>query len=146
MSAGNDLPLDRPLTKGALFLLGCGTICIIFFFYVFAVSSLLLLLILLSVELVLALALARFGLATIMTRCMERHVALLPIFFRSFLLGKGLETRIALSQEDAPKLFAMLQKVCEKAKVTFPGEVLLEMNAGAWVRLRGYRRGVGKTT
>src|ERR1051325_12177437 len=144
MSTGQDVRPDRPLAKKSLFLLSCIAGITIFLFYIIALSSLLLLLTLLAFELVLAIALARFGMATIVGRCMGRHAEILPIFLRSFWLRKAIHTRVPLIGQDAPKLFAMLQNICEKAKVPFPNEVFLEMNAGAWVRLRGYRRGAGK--
>ena len=146
MSTRQDVRPDRPLAKKSLFLLACTAGITISFFYIFALTSLLLLLTLLAFELILALAAARFGMATIVGRCVGRHAAILPIFLRSFWLGKTVHTRLPLIREDAPKLFAMLQKICEKAKVPFPNDVFLEMNAGAWVRLRGYRRGAGKAT
>src|SRR5437016_9676097 len=116
-----------------------------FLWYVFSICCILLLLALTACELGLVLGLARVGLAGVMARVLGDHLALLTVFFRSFWLRKGLEFRIPLHAADAPGLFSVLRKLCQRAEVTLPDEVSLEMNLNAWVRLHGYRRGTGRT-
>jgi heat shock protein HtpX len=115
-------------------------------FYLFTVVSVLGLSVLLLVELCLVVALARFGLAGMMVRAMSEHVGALPVFLRSLRVRKTTEFNISLKPEEAPGLFALLQKLCERVDVRLPQGVALEMTCGAWVRLKGYRRGAGKTT
>jgi Zn-dependent protease with chaperone function/tetratricopeptide (TPR) repeat protein len=129
-----------------VFALVCAAGATILLFYVFAALSVVFLLGLLACELVFVVAAARFGLGGPMARVMTRHMATLPVFFRSFWIKKGSEFRVALKPDEAPKLFKLLQGLCERAKVALPREILLEMSVNAWVRLAGYRRGAGKTT
>jgi len=137
---------EKPLSQGKAIALACAAGGTILLFYLFAAGGVLLLLAVLGCELVFVLAAVRFGLGGPMARLMTRHMATLPIFFRSLWIRKGSEFRVALQPERAPKLFKLLEGLCERAKVTLPNEVLLEMSVNAWVRLDGYRRGAGKTT
>ena len=136
---------EKPLSKGGVIILSCAAGATILLFYLWAALGVVLLSILLACELVLVLAAARFGLAGPMGRMMGRHMAPLPVFFRSFWIRKGSEFRVALKPEAAPRLFSLLTRLCERAKVEPPREVMLEMTVNAWVRLKGYRRGAGKT-
>src|SRR5262249_39603822 len=54
--------------------------------------------------------------------------------------------RITLKREDAPELFRILGNLCERVHVSMPQSVALEMTTNAWVRMKGYRRGAGRTT
>jgi Zn-dependent protease with chaperone function/Tfp pilus assembly protein PilF len=137
---------EKPLSKGSIFALGCAAAGTMLLFYVFSAVSVLLLVVLLAFETVFLLVALRFGLAGPMARVMNRHLAALPILFRSFWIRKGSEFRVALHPDDAPRLFRLLGDLCERANVAVPREVLLEMTVNAWVRMDGYRRGAGKTT
>ena len=70
------------------------------------------------------------------------HFALAGVFLRSWRLRREVETCVALAPEEAPALFSMLESLCFLRGVAFPPQVFVEMQAGAWVRLRG--RGAGK--
>ncbi len=74
----------------------------------------------------------------------RRHLALAGIFLRSCLLHKAGETCIPLSAEEAPGLFSMLESLCFQMGINFRPQVFVEMEAGAWVKLRAGRRGAGK--
>ena len=137
---------EKPLTKGAVFTLSCAAAGTILLFYLFATISVFFLVLLLACEFLGALAAVRFGLAGPIARLMTRHLAPLPIFYRSLWLKKGSEFRVPIQPEDAPKLFTLLHDLSQRARVAVPKEVLLEMSVNAWVRLDGYRRGAGRTT
>lgn len=138
--------MEKPLAGAAKIFLALGATGVILLFYVFTFLSVAALCVLLVIELGLLLVLARFGAATIMARAMNEHMAPLPIFLKSLWLRKGSEYRITLKREDAPGLFQILQNLCERVEVRMPQSVALEMTANAWVRMKGYRRGAGKTT
>lgn len=113
--------------------------------YVYCAAAVLFLLALIACEFVLLIALARIGMSRVMAGVMAAHIPVLTIFFRSFWLRKAAEYRSELQPSDAPELFAMLKTLCEKAQVEVPREVQIEMSVNAWVQLRGYRRGAGRT-
>ena len=136
---------EKPLSGGSRFALASKAGMMILLFYLFTAGSILSLLALLAVEFALTVALARFGAGVLMARAMGKHLAPLPVFLRSLWIRRGVEFRILLQPADAPGLYLILERLCERAKVPLPRSVALEMSANAWVRLRGYRRGAGKT-
>lgn len=136
---------EKPLNGAAKGLLMLSAGATIFCFYLFLLLAVLLLVVILAVELILAVILLRFGLVGLVAREMEKQVQLLGLVGRSFLLSQGAEYRIVLQPEDAPGLFASLKQLCARLGVNVPEEVSLEMNAGAWVRLKGVRRNAGTT-
>ena len=138
--------IEKPLKGAAKVFLACGAVAMILFFYLFVLLSVAALCVLLTLELGVALILARFGAAAIMGKVMGKHLALLPIFLGSLWLKKGTEYRITLKPEDAPGLFQILQNLSARVDVRMPQTVALEMTANAWVRMKGYRRGAGRTT
>jgi hypothetical protein len=75
---------EKPLSKGSIFALGCAAAGTILLFYLFSAVSVLLLVVLLAFETVFLLVALRFGLAGPMARVMNRHIAALPVLFRSF--------------------------------------------------------------
>ena len=135
----------RPLNgiENALLMAGAGAVMLMF--YGFVLVSIAAILIVLAVEAVLFLGAMRFGLGRLLLPLLQRHVPLLLIFFRSMKLRKKPQFRIPLPPGEAPALFALLGEVCAKAQVPLPREVFLEMSVGAWVHLKGYRRGAGTT-
>jgi Zn-dependent protease with chaperone function/tetratricopeptide (TPR) repeat protein len=137
--------VEKPLGTSSKLALFCEAGAAIFLCYVFSIASILFLFALTACEFVLVFTLARVGLAGVMARILGDHLAVLSVFCRSFWLRKGLEFRIPLHPADAPGLFAMLEKLCQRAEVPLPDEVSLEMNVNAWVRLNGYGRGSGRT-
>ncbi len=136
---------EKPLNGAAKLTLMLSAGATILLFYLFALFVILLLVVVLAFELVLAAILLRFGLTGLITAEMEKQVQLLGIIGRSFLLSKGAEYRIVLQPEEAPGLFAQVQQLCTRLGVTMPKEVSLEMNANAWVRLKGVRQNAGTT-
>ena len=138
--------VEKPLTGPDKLRLGLGAAGIIFLFYLFTLVSVLALSVLLVVELGLVVVLARFGLAGVMARAMGEHIAALPVFVRSLWIRKATEFRISLKPADAPELFELMESLCERVHVRVPQTVALEMTSNAWVNLKGYRRGAGRTT
>lgn len=136
---------EKPLSGSAKLALFCGAGAVILLSYLFCTAAVLFVLALIACEFVALIVLARFGMARAMGRVMAAHIPVLTIFFRSFWLRKPAEYRTDLQPSDAPELFAMLKTLCEKAQVEVPREVQIEMSVNAWVHLRGYRRGAGRT-
>lgn len=137
--------VERPLSGGAKTVLVLSALGAIALFYLFSIVSILFLLVLLAVELGLVLVGARFGFAHIMVDVMKRHAPLMGIFVRPFWLGKGTEYRIVIQPDEAPRLFALLERLTTRLQIAPPNEVWIEMSSGAWVRLLGVRKGSGRT-
>jgi Zn-dependent protease with chaperone function/tetratricopeptide (TPR) repeat protein len=134
----------RPLSGLSKWVLALGAGGVIGLFYLFVLVSVLGLLFITAVEFCLMLGAARFG-AFFLARPLGRDIAALLVCLRSLRLRKDLEAHMVLQPEEAPGLFAILQRLCPRAGVALPHEVLLMMNVNAWVKLKGYRRGAGKT-
>lgn len=136
---------EAPLGRSSRFVLAAGAGGTILLFYLFAVASILFLLLLALAECVLFLVLLRFGLAGIMVNALYRHVPLIGMFIRSFRIKPPAQFHIPLTKGDAPLLFVRLENLCTRLEIPPPGVVHLEMDLGAWVELKGYRRGAGTT-
>jgi Zn-dependent protease with chaperone function len=134
----------QPLSGFSKWVVAAGAGAVIVLFYLFVLVSVLALLLVIAAEFCLVLAVARFGLFFVV-RPLRRDIAMLLVFLRSLRLRKEIEAHIVLQPEEAPGLFAILQRLCPRAAVALPHEVLLLMNVNAWVRLKGYGRGSGKT-
>ncbi len=139
--SANEQPLNPP-AKAALM---CGAGATILLFYLFALVSILFLVLLTAVEFALTIAAARVGLAGVMAQVLRRHLSLLGLFLRSFRVRKQVEFRISLRPEDAPGLFALVQKLSDRLAMAAPNVVSLEMSVNASVRLKGLRSGAGTT-
>jgi Zn-dependent protease with chaperone function len=142
---GTEGGIEKPISGWSKVLLITGASAAVFLFYFFALVSIVLLLAVVSVEFGLTVAAARFGMARVMMAMLRRHLALLSIFFRSFYIRKGVEFRILLKPGDAPALFSILTGLCQRLGIALPDDVSLEMTCNAWVRMKGFRRGEGKT-
>jgi Zn-dependent protease with chaperone function/tetratricopeptide (TPR) repeat protein len=135
--SGQEVPLKR---SARIALMG-GCAGVILLCYIFSLLTMTALLVVLAIETALMLALLRFGMAGLMLDRMRRHFPLLRIFVRSLFLRTGESWHISLTKADAPRLFALIEEVSTRMGVPFPREVCLEMGAGAWVQLRGWRAG-----
>lgn len=89
---------------------------------------------------------ARFGLAAFVGRLLRVPVRLLGILGRRLWLPSEPTYRIPLTLRDAPGLFEMTGALARRSAVTPPESISIEMHANAWVHLRGYRRGAGRTS
>jgi Zn-dependent protease with chaperone function/tetratricopeptide (TPR) repeat protein len=137
--------VEKPLNGGAKALLIACAGLLVFLFYLWALVSILFLLVLVALEIALIVVLARFGLAAVALIPLRSHIPLIGIFFRSLPLREPAEFRIPLKREDAPGLFVMLETLCRRLQLAPPDTVFLEMHLNAWVRLKGYKRGAGRT-
>lgn len=137
---------EKPLSPGAKVALMFGAGIVVLFYYLTVPLMMALLAALLVGELALLILVIQFGLGVHMLVLMHQHRSLFMIFLRSLWLEKGVDFRLALEEEDAPGLFAMLRELGAKLKIEPPQTVNLEMSLGAWVMLKGYRRGHGQTT
>src|SRR5256886_5256982 len=89
---------------------------------------------------------ARFGMAAFVARLLRVPVRLLGIVGRKLCLASEPTYRIALTPPDAPGLFEIARDLSRRSAVAPPEAISLEMHATAWVLLRGYRRGTGRTS
>jgi Zn-dependent protease with chaperone function/tetratricopeptide (TPR) repeat protein len=134
-------PGARPLNSSAKALLILSACAMIALCYLFSLGAMVVLLLFLAVELLIVVLLLRFGMVSIIAPVIERHGALLTLFARSLWLRKGEQGRVPLSRDEAPRLFAILESLAERLGIAVPREVVVEMNVGAWVELRGWRQG-----
>lgn len=137
---------EKPLQGGAKFAMIAFAALAIAFFYFAALLLVAVLLILLAFEAILAVVAARFGAIGMVTPLIQRHLRLLTLVVKSAWLGSGTDFQVPLQRAEAPRLFAFLDDLSRRMQVPPPKTVLVEMNAGAWVRLRGVRRGANATT
>src|SRR2546425_12419758 len=96
--------------------------------------------------LLVTMAAARFGMASFVGRLLQVPVRLIRIFGRKLWLPSETTYRIALTREDAPDLFAIARALSQRSALVPPESISIEMHTTAWVQLRGYRRGVGRTS
>jgi len=144
-SIDNGHVVERPLSGASLWGLLGGAAAMVLLFHLYSALAVFSLLLLVGGEFVLVMVAMRFGLAVPVVRAMSRHLVLLSLFLRSLWLRKPTEYQVCLQPEEAPRLFALVRRLCERAEVAPPRAVWLGMDVNAWVRLRGYRRGAGTT-
>lgn len=123
-----------------------ATTAVILAFYFFFLVVALLLGALLLVELVVALALLRFGLVGLISWMVEAHFQLFLLSLKSLWLpSESAVYRIPLERADAPTFFALIDSLAQRFGVKPPDRVELEMSVNAWVHLKGLRAGMGET-
>src|SRR3989475_7959451 len=138
----NEKPLS-PAARAGLVVNAAFTILLfyltaILFMAGFAVLALLLLLV--------TMAAARFGMASFVGRLLQVPVRLIGILGRKLWLPAETTYRVALTPEDAPGLFAISRALSQRSALVPPESISVEMHTTAWVQLRGYRRGAGRTS
>ena len=138
-------PFEKPLSGSAKLLLVAGAAGTIVLFYIFITLTILCLLLWVGMELIAIVALARFGMAGMIAKYVERDIKLIGQLARSLWIRSGAEFRLKLKPEEAPGIVAILRKLCAKLQIPLPDDLFLAMNAGAWVELRGLRQNFGKT-
>jgi Zn-dependent protease with chaperone function len=92
-----------------------------------------------------ALGAARFGLASLVGRLLQVPLRLLGILGRRLWLASSPTYRLELAPHDAPGLFEISRELSRRAALAAPESIAIEMHVNAWVFLRGYRRGRGRT-
>ena len=137
---------EKPLSPAARAGLVVNAAVTILLFYLTAIlfmagfTALALLLLLVTM------AAARFGMASFVGRLLQVPVRLIRIFGRKLWLPSETTYRIALTREDAPDLFAIARELSRRSAVAPAESIFIEMHSNAWVMMRGYRRGTGRTT
>src|SRR6059036_1506300 len=96
--------------------------------------------------LLVTMAAARFGMASFVWRLLQVPVRLIGILGRKLWLPGETTYRVALTPEDAPDLFAIARVLSQRSALVPPESISVEMHPNAWVQLRGYRRGAGRTS
>jgi Zn-dependent protease with chaperone function len=139
-------PADKPIVGSSRLALYCAAGGAILLSYLLSIVGAVFILLIITCQFVFLFIALRFGGSALIARAMESSTQLLGIILRSFWLRKGAEYRVALEESDAPALFGRVRALCLRAQVEMPREISIEMTVSAWVRLRGYRRGKGKTT
>jgi len=136
---------EKPLTPAARAGLVVNAAITILLFYLTAILFMAGFGALALILLVAAVLAARFGMAAFVGRLMRVPVRLLGILGRLWL-SSGTTYRIALTPNDAPGLFEMSRGLSRRSAVAPPESISIEMHMNAWVHLRGYRRGSGRTS
>src|SRR5213078_4458969 len=137
---------EKPLSPAARAGLVVNAAVTILLFYLTAIlfmagfTALALLLLLVTM------AAARFGMASFVGRLLQVPVRLLGILGRKLWLPSETAYRVALTPEDAPVLFAISGALSQRSALVPPESIAIEMHTNAWVELRGYRRGAGRTS
>ncbi len=140
-SAKASQAVEKPLGVFSRCCVALGAVFLVTASYLFWMVSVVLLLALLLLDLVLWIALVRFGRGYIATLMLRRHSAFLFIFVRALILKDPPDPTVALTRDDAPLLFDTVEKLARKVEVAAPKEIVLEMGANAWIHLKGWTRG-----
>src|SRR2546422_775855 len=138
----HESPLS-PAARAGLVASAGGTILL---FYVTALLSMVAFGALALILLCVTIGAARFGLAAFVGRLLQVPVRLIGILGRKLWLPSETTYRVALTPEDAPGLFAISRALSQRSALVPPKSISVEMHTNAWVQLRGYRRGAGRTS
>src|SRR5438128_1844623 len=138
----HESPLS-PAARAGLVASAGGTILL---FYVTALLSMVAFGALAFILLCVTIGAARFGLAAFVGRLLQVPVRLIGILGRKLWLPSETTYRVALTPEDAPGLFAISRALSQRSALVPPKSISVEMHTNAWVQLRGYRRGAGRTS
>jgi len=139
------IPGEQPLNPAARAALVVSAAATILLFYVAAIASLVLLGLAIAILCVVVVGAARFGLADHVVRALKPPAEIFGVLARNLWLPTSPVYHLALERDDAPALYAMVEELAQRMEVAPPREILLEMNAGAWVMLGGFGRGRGRT-
>jgi Zn-dependent protease with chaperone function/tetratricopeptide (TPR) repeat protein len=136
---------ERPLTAAARAGLVVRAAVTILLFYIAAIVLMAVYAVFALILFVVALAAARFGVGGYVSRAMRVPLRLIGILLRRLWLPSGLTYQIPLTPADAPGLFEISRELSRRSGLAPPQAIVLEMHCNAWVDLRGYRRGAGRT-
>lgn len=136
---------ERPLNKTARLSLVVTAALTILLFYAYVTLAALFLLTWIGLELLVALALARFGVASLIAPDIGRNRQLLKLLLFSLWVRSQKGFRVTLREEQAPGVFAIGKSLADRLQIPPPDFFHIEMNAGAWVELRGLRQNIGST-
>lgn len=130
---------EVPLTGFARLRVVSGAVLGIAAFYVVASVLVFVLVIVLLVGLAVAILLARFGLWRLATPLIDPHLKLLVLLAKSAWTRDRPEFCTALKSGEARPLSAMVARLAAAFAVPAPRTIVVEMTAGAWIELGGWR-------
>ena len=136
---------EKPLGPAARAGLVVNAALTILLFYLVAVLFMVGLSAIALLLVIVALGAARFGLASHVTRVLQIPLRLMGILGRRLWLASTPTYQVALMPNDALGLFEMSRALSVRAALAAPESIVIEMHVNAWVLLRGYRRGRGRT-
>ncbi len=113
--------------------------------YLLALGGILVLAGLILLDFILVIVALRFGGARIFFRWVTSHCQVLMIFLQSGWINRGESETVLLTESDAPELFRSTRALCQTAGIEVPDEIHLALNLNASVRLRGLRKGKGRS-
>src|SRR5947209_11204997 len=115
---------EQPLSGTALTLLVVSGTVVMALFYMGLLLALLLIGLLLALELALLIGLARVGAARLMIPPIQAQVGLAGLILQGLNLKEGPEYHMPLPREEAPRLYALLERVAGRAQVPPPDRVV----------------------
>jgi len=137
---------EKPLSPAARAGLVVNAAVTILLFYLTAILFMAGFTVLALLLLLVTMAAARFGMASFVGRLLQVPARLIGILGRKLWLPGETTYRVALTPEDAPDLFAIARALSQRSALVPPESISVEMHTNAWVQLRGYRRGAGRTS
>lgn len=137
---------QQPLSPARAALLVASASSVLVLFYLYALAALLLVVALMAGGVAVAIPAFRVGLGTRVLAWVARVGALGVEVLRSLGIRRGASYTMPVSRAEAPGLFALVEETSARAGMAPPDEVVLLMEAQAWVQLKGVRRGRGRTT
>jgi len=136
---------ERPLNRSARIVLVLSAAFTIILFYLFVALAALFLLVWIGLELIVAIALARFGLAGLISSDIGRNILLVRLLVGSLWLKHRTNFRVVLDKAKAPGVFAISEALAARLNIPPPDKIYIELGAGAWVELRGLKQKIGRT-
>jgi Zn-dependent protease with chaperone function len=138
--------LEEPLATGKVWQLILGATCVLATFYLYCIVALIVTGVLYIVSIFLV-VLAHYGIGEpARVSALFAKLRLVSKLIRSGLyLESSPEYGLKLRAVDAPRLFKGTAAIARRAGVPAPHEIVVESSDTAWVQLRGYRQGAGKT-
>jgi Zn-dependent protease with chaperone function len=137
---------ERPLSPLQAFALALAATTVILAFYLYCLVILLVIAVLLLLDLAILVALLRFHLAVLIAPSIGALVRLAIRVLKSLVLKREPDFNLRLKREQAPKLFVRVEEIARETSTSPPSEICLFMDANAFVHLRGYGKGRGRTT
>ena len=138
--------VEKPLGETAKLSLVLTAALVIGLFYAYVIGSIAVLLVVLALELIAFAFALRFGVSRFLLPGVRRRTGLVTLFVRSFRVhppGQGAGRPFPAGRPEALRHPG-------RAGRTDPGppssQVIVEMSSGAWVELKGFRRGASQTT
>jgi Zn-dependent protease with chaperone function len=137
---------ERPLSpaeRGTLVLRATLTMAL---FYLAALGLMLFCGVLTIVLFFVTLVGARFGVGVVLSKLMAAPAGVFAVLVRRMWLPSAPVYRVPLPPDQAPRLFDVIRALAGQLALEPPSRVFVEMHGSAWVMMRGFGRGSGRTT